>query len=53
MSVRPPLRLPGPLRCAVLALCVCTREAVADMHRRGEGGHVFHVSSMSAHRPLW
>lgn len=34
----------------VLALSVCTREAVADMRRRGDDGHVFHVSSLSAHR---
>jgi len=34
----------------VLALCVCTREAVADMRRRGDDGHVIHVSSMAGHR---
>jgi NAD(P)-dependent dehydrogenase (short-subunit alcohol dehydrogenase family) len=34
----------------VLALCVCTREAVHDMRRRGDSGHVVHVSSMSAYR---
>ena len=34
----------------VLALCVCTREAVSDMRRRGDDGHVIHVSSMAAHR---
>jgi 17beta-estradiol 17-dehydrogenase / 3beta-hydroxysteroid 3-dehydrogenase len=34
----------------VLALCVCTREAIADMRRRGDDGHVIHVSSMAAHR---
>jgi NADP-dependent 3-hydroxy acid dehydrogenase YdfG len=33
----------------VLALCVATREAVADM-RRQDLGHVIHISSMSAHR---
>lgn len=38
------------LEVNVLALCVCTREAVSDMRRRGDEGHVFHVSSMSAHR---
>ncbi len=38
------------LEVNVLALCVCTREAVADMRRRGDEGHVIHVSSMSAHR---
>ena len=34
----------------VLALCVCTREAVADMRRRGDRGFVIHISSMSGHR---
>ena len=34
----------------VIALCVCTREAVQDMQRRGFGGHIIHVSSMAAHR---
>ena len=34
----------------VLALCIATREAVADMRRRGDDGHVIHVSSMSGHR---
>ena len=34
----------------VLALCVCTREAVSDMRRRGDDGHVIHVSSMAGHR---
>jgi NADP-dependent 3-hydroxy acid dehydrogenase YdfG len=38
------------LELNVLALCICTREAVADMRRRGDDGHVVHVSSMSAHR---
>lgn len=38
------------LEVNVLALCVCTREAVADMRRRGDRGHVVHVSSMAAHR---
>ena len=38
------------LEVNVLALCVCTREAVADMRRRGDKGHVVHVSSMAAHR---
>ena len=38
------------LEVNVLALCVCTREAISDMRRRGDEGHVFHVSSMSAHR---
>jgi NADP-dependent 3-hydroxy acid dehydrogenase YdfG len=34
----------------VLALCICTREAVADMRRRDVAGHVVHVSSMAGHR---
>lgn len=38
------------LETNVLALAVCTREAVADMLRRGDDGHVIHVSSMAAHR---
>ncbi|MCA8924878.1 MAG: SDR family NAD(P)-dependent oxidoreductase [Planctomycetes bacterium] len=37
------------LEVNVLALCVCTREATADMLRAGSG-HVIHVSSMSGHR---
>ena len=38
------------LEVNVLGLCVCTREAVADMRRRGDAGHIVHVSSMAAHR---
>ncbi|MAQ14850.1 MAG: short-chain dehydrogenase [Sandaracinus sp.] len=38
------------LEVNVLALCVCTREAVADMRRRGDDGHVVHISSMAGHR---
>jgi NADP-dependent 3-hydroxy acid dehydrogenase YdfG len=38
------------LEVNVLALCVCTREAVKDMRARGDAGHVIHVSSMAAHR---
>ena len=34
----------------VLALCICTREAVSDMRRRDVAGHVVHVSSMAGHR---
>ena len=36
----------------VLALSVCTREAVRQMRVRGTAGHVVHVSSMAAHRVL-
>ena len=38
------------LEVNVLALCICTREALQDMKGRGGQGHVVHVSSMSGHR---
>lgn len=38
------------LELNVLALCVCTREAIADMRKRGDDGHVVHISSMAGHR---
>jgi NADP-dependent 3-hydroxy acid dehydrogenase YdfG len=42
------------LELNVLALCICTREAVSDMLRRGDvegyGGQVIHVASMASHR---
>lgn len=38
------------LEVNVLALCICTREAVADMRARGDDGHVIHVGSMAGHR---
>lgn len=38
------------LEVNVLALCICTREAVADMRRRDAAGHVIHISSMASHR---
>ena len=34
----------------ILALCVCTQEAIADMRQRGDDGHVIHISSMAGHR---
>jgi len=38
----------------VLALCICTREAICDMRMRGDrlgyGGQVIHVASMAAYR---
>jgi len=37
------------LEVNVLALCICTREAIADM-RKNDDGHVIHISSMAAHR---
>ena len=37
------------LEVNVLALCICTREALTDMKRRGVG-QVVHVSSMASHR---
>jgi len=38
------------LEVNVLALCVATREAIADMRKRGDDGHVLHISSMAAYR---
>jgi 17beta-estradiol 17-dehydrogenase / 3beta-hydroxysteroid 3-dehydrogenase len=39
------------LELNVLALCVCTREAIAGMRRRGvDDGHIVHVSSMAGYR---
>jgi NADP-dependent 3-hydroxy acid dehydrogenase YdfG len=38
------------LEVNVLALCVCTREALADMRSRGDAGHIVHIASMAAHR---
>jgi NADP-dependent 3-hydroxy acid dehydrogenase YdfG len=38
------------LNVNVLGLAVCTREAVSDIRRRGDNGHVVHISSMSGHR---
>jgi NADP-dependent 3-hydroxy acid dehydrogenase YdfG len=38
------------LELNVLALCICTREAVTDMRTRGDDGHVIHVASMASHR---
>lgn len=34
----------------VLALCICTREAIKDMQQRGDRGHIVHISSLSGHR---
>ncbi|KAK9830639.1 hypothetical protein WJX81_008303 [Elliptochloris bilobata] len=34
----------------VLGVCMCTREALQDMKKRGEYGHVINISSMSGHR---
>lgn len=38
------------LEVNVLALCICTREAIGDMRRRGDEGHVIHISSMAGYR---
>jgi 17beta-estradiol 17-dehydrogenase / 3beta-hydroxysteroid 3-dehydrogenase len=38
------------LEVNVLALAVCTREALSDIRRRGDEGHIIHISSMSGHR---
>lgn len=38
------------LEVNVLALCICTREALRDMRGRGNAGHIIHISSMSGHR---
>ena len=38
------------LEVNILALCICTREAIADMQKRGDNGYVIHISSMAGHR---
>lgn len=38
------------LEVNVLALAVCTREALNDMTDRGEAGHIINIGSMSGHR---
>ncbi|MCB9748683.1 MAG: SDR family NAD(P)-dependent oxidoreductase [Myxococcales bacterium] len=38
------------LEVNVLALAICSREAIADMRRRDVAGHVINLSSMAAHR---
>lgn len=38
------------LEVNVLALCVATREAIADFRAHGRGGYVVHISSMAGHR---
>ena len=38
------------LEVNVLALAVCTREALNDMDRRDVAGHIIHIGSMSGHR---
>ena len=34
----------------VLALSICTREAIMDMRQRGDNGHIIHMASMGGHR---
>ncbi len=42
------------LEVNVLALCICTREAIKDISDRFSEGHIIHISSMSGHRiPLY
>jgi NADP-dependent 3-hydroxy acid dehydrogenase YdfG len=38
------------LEVNVLALCVCTAEALADLRQDGGEGHIIHISSLSGHR---
>ncbi|MEE2788759.1 MAG: SDR family NAD(P)-dependent oxidoreductase [Myxococcota bacterium] len=38
------------LELNILALAICTREAVSQMKRRGGEGQIIHISSMSGHR---
>lgn len=38
------------LEVNVLALCICTREALQDMKRQDSAGQIIHISSMAAHR---
>lgn len=38
------------LEVNVLALCICTREAIQAMRASGTNGHIVHISSMSGHR---
>lgn len=38
------------LEVNVLALSICTREALSQMRKNGDDGYIIHVSSMSAHR---
>ena len=38
------------LEVNVLALSVCTKEAVKDMRERGDNGYIIHLGSMSGHR---
>ena len=34
----------------VLALCICTKEALKDMIKNGDQGHIVNISSLSGHR---
>lgn len=38
------------LEVNVLALAICTREALRDLQARDDDGQIIHISSMSAHR---
>ena len=35
----------------VLSLLIATQEAIGDMRKRGDDGHVIHMGSMAGHRP--
>ncbi len=38
------------LEVNVLGLCICTREALADMRAHGVSGHIIHIGSMAGQR---
>jgi 17beta-estradiol 17-dehydrogenase / 3beta-hydroxysteroid 3-dehydrogenase len=38
------------LEVNVLGLCICTREALADMRARGDRGQIIHIGSMAGQR---
>ena len=34
----------------ILAICICSREAIKDLNHRQEKGHIINISSLSGHR---
>ncbi|XP_077284825.1 farnesol dehydrogenase-like [Arctopsyche grandis] len=40
------------LNTNVLALSICTKEALKSMRKRGDDGHVIHINSVAGHRIL-